>query len=231
MRVADTRDAGPPVAAATETRIALPAAVGGASAAVLNITAIGSERAGFVTAYRCGDPVPATSNLNFAAHSITPNLAVVAPDATGAVCVRANQSAHVVVDVFGALTGASVAGATRILDTRDAGAAAGAGAIHAVRTTATPGAGVLLNITAVDAGAAGFVTGFPCGGPRPPTANLNVAAGATRGNFAVVTADELGSVCVSANVATNLVVDMLGSLPPDYIGLPSPVRALDSRAG
>jgi hypothetical protein len=99
-----------------------------------------------------------------------------------------------------------------------------------VRTTATPGTGVLLNITAVDAGAAGFVTGFPCGGPRPPTANLNVAAGATRGNFAVVTADELGIVCVSANVPAHLVVDMLGSLPPDYAGLPTPARALDSRS-
>ena len=96
---------GTAVAGGSELRVQLPASAASAGAAVLNVTAIGGDRAGFVTAYRCGDPVPATSNVNFAAGSITPNLAVVAPDASGAVCLRPNQSAHLVVDLFGALVG------------------------------------------------------------------------------------------------------------------------------
>ena len=229
-RLADTRGAGEPVAGGSELRVRLPAEAAAASAAVLNITAIGGDQAGFVTTYRCGDPVPSTSNVNFEARSITPNLAVVAPDAAGEICLRPNRDAHLVVDLFGAFAGESLslAGATRSVDTRT-GAEPAAGGVVAAPTGAAGAAGVLVNVTAVGARSAGFLTTFPCGTSRPPTANLNVGAGATRGNFAVATPDAAGNVCVFTNVASHVVVDVMGSLTTDFVGLTTPTRALDSR--
>jgi hypothetical protein len=84
-------------------------------------------------------------------------------------------------------------------------------------------------VTAVDASAAGFLTAYPCDEPRPSTANLNVDAGETRGNFVVARPSSRGDVCIFSNVGTDVVVDVLGSLPIDFIGLPAPVRAFDSR--
>jgi hypothetical protein len=229
-RLADTRESGPPVAAGSELRVRLPVEVADSAAAVLNITALGGDQAGFVTAYRCGDPVPATSNVNFAAGSITPNLAVVAPDGSGDVCLRPNRPAHLVVDVFGAFAGSSLslAGATRAVDTRS-GEEPPSGGVVTAPTGAASAAGVLVNVTAVGAKAAGFLTAFPCGTSRPPTANLNVGAAQTRGNFALATPDAAGNVCVFTNVAAHVVVDVMGSITADFVGLTTPARALDSR--
>jgi len=229
-RLTDTRALGAAVAGGTELRVQLPASVANARAAVLNVTAIAGDEAGFVIAYPCGKEPPATSNVNFAAGAITPNLAVVSPSPSGAVCLRPNRSAHLVVDLFGAFEGSALVlpGAVRAVDTRS-GALPGAGTVVTAPTGASGATGVLVNVTAVESRATGFLTAFPCGSDRPPTANLNVGSGQTRGNFAVATPDASGNVCVFTNVATHVVVDVMGTFTKDFAGLTTPGRAFDSR--
>ena len=92
-------------------------------AAILNVTAVAGAQAGFVTVYRCGDPVPGTSNVNFGPGGVVPNLVVAEADATGGVCLFANQPTHLVVDLFGGLTAGAVSlhEPVRAVDTRTAG--------------------------------------------------------------------------------------------------------------
>ncbi len=229
-RLTDTREPGQhgPLAGGEVLRVQLPEALRSARAAVLNVTAIGGSAAGFVTAYHCGDPVPGTSNLNFSAGSITPNLVVVQPDETGAVCLRPNQPADLVVDLFGGLDGPSILlpGPARATDTRS-GVKPTAGSSISVATVG--GAGVFLNVTATEPSAPGFLTVYPCEGGLPPTANLTYAAGETIGNFALVKPDSHGNVCVFTNASSHIVVDVLGSMTSGFDGLPVPVRAFDSR--
>lgn len=231
QRLADTRTGVGPVVAGGELRVELPDAVAAVGAAVLNVTAIGGPDAGFVTARPCGTPLPPVSNVNFGAGSTTPNLVVVAPDASGDVCLRVSRSADLVVDLFGGVAPDAVdlPGATRGLDTRDAGALAVPGVDLIVPTGAAGAAGVFLNITATEATADAVLAARPCGQPVPPTANLNVAGGGTRGNAAIVAPDASGKVCVTATAPTHVVVDVLGSVQSGFAGLAAPVRLFDSR--
>ena len=89
---------------------------------------------------------------------------------------------------------------------------------------------MLLNITATGAATDAVLAAHACGTPVPPTANLNVAAGGTRGNAAVVAPAADGSVCVSSSGTTHIVVDVLGALPTGFVGRPTPIRLFDSRA-
>ncbi len=76
------------------------------------------------------------------------------------------------------------------------------------------GAGAaVLNVTVVDAGAAGFVTVFPCGQAVPNASNLNVAAGQTVPNAVVSKLGVGGTVCVFSSVSAHVLVDVNGSFP------------------
>jgi hypothetical protein len=68
-----------------------------AEVALLNVVATGVTEAGYLTFYRCGSPVPATSSLNFAPGNDVTNLVTV--DAN--TCVTGTGAAHVVVDRLG----------------------------------------------------------------------------------------------------------------------------------
>jgi len=230
-RLADTRVGSGAIVPGVELRVPVPGAAG--TAAILNVTAVAGADAGFVRAYPCGGVEPSTSNLNFAGGSITPNVVVVDSGEGSEICLRANRTTDLVVDRFGALSAAAVdlPGAQRLLDTRAAGAPPAAGEVRRVATGAAGSAGVLLNVTATEAAATGFVRAWPCDGAVPATANLNVDGGGTRGNFVLVRPDAAGDVCVAANVASHLVVDLLGTVGSGFQGLATPVRALDTRAG
>lgn len=127
----------------------------------------------------------------------------------------------------------------RLLDTRHGGGRpttsstlVGAGRCG-VGDTATA---VVVTITVPAAGAAGFVTAFPAGTPRPATSNLNVAAGATVANTALVALGASGAITLESNVALHLVVDVVGWFEPAataragrYVPT-APTRLLDTRA-
>ena len=231
-RLADTRplgDAG--MVSGNSLRVQLPTSITGA-AAVLNVTAVGGPQPGFVAVYRCGDPIPGTSNVNFPASGVVPNLVIAQPDDTGGVCLFANRPTHLVVDLFGgiAATAVSLQTPTRVVDTRSLGARPGARTVVTAPTAEPTGTtGVLLNITTTQPDNSGFLTAFGCDATMPPTSNLNVVPQQTVANFATVRPDAAGNVCVFTQSSGQVIVDVMGTIGPAFSGLTTPERVFDSR--
>ena len=240
------------VAAGSTTEVSVSGRGGvpsGAGAAVLNVTVVDAGAAGFVTVFPCGQAVPNASNLNVAAGQTVPNAVVSKLGVGGKVCVFSSVSAHVLVDVNGSFPSVSDYASlvpARLFDSRAPGLTvdgqlSGGGRVAAGSTTEVSvsgrggvpsGAGAaVLNVTVVDAGAAGFVTVFPCGQAVPNASNLNVAAGQTVPNAVVSKLGVGGKVCVFSSVSAHVLVDVNGSFPSvsDYASL-VPARLFDSRA-
>jgi hypothetical protein len=98
---------------------------------------------------------------------------------------------------------------------------------------------VILNVTATDATAPGFVTVWPAGGGQPVASNLNVErVGQTIPNLVIVPVGANGAVSLFALKSLNLIADVLGyftdNTAPDsdqglFVPL-NPNRILDTRA-
>jgi hypothetical protein len=125
----------------------------------------------------------------------------------------------------------------RLVDTRAGvgGNRLAAGAHLAITMPARPAAlganpAASLNVTAVGAAAAGFITMYPCGGATPLVSSVNYATSAPVANKVVVTVPADGQVCLFTMSATDVVVDLDGWLPADlpFHAVP-PHRALDTR--
>jgi len=65
------------------------------------VTAVSRRADGFATAYPRGQPVPVASNLNFRAGDVVPNAIVSPVGSDGGVCVFADASTQLLVDVTG----------------------------------------------------------------------------------------------------------------------------------
>ena len=107
--------------------------------------------------------------------------------------------------------------------------------------TSLPAAGlgaVVLNVTAVNPVAAGFLTVWPAGQPRPLASAVNFDGGEVVPNAVTVQVAADLRVAVYSPVATDLVIDVLGAYAAapagpgggGFVGL-SPRRILDSRTG
>jgi hypothetical protein len=70
----------------------------------------------------------------------------------------------------------------------------------------------VLNLTGTDAAAAGYVTAWPCGEPRPLASVLNLTTGETRPNLAIVKIGANNSVCLYTQSGTHFVADLAGWL-------------------
>ncbi len=236
-RLLDTRTGvGTPLAGRTSIDVPVAGRGGvpatGVAAVVVNLTATDSTAEGFVTAWPAGGPRPDTSAVNVAGPAeVAANLAVVPLGAGGAVSLYANVTMHLVADVVGYVTDAAapVSGSgrfvplspTRLFDTREAaplpGRLTAGGEVRLVHTgrAGLPSAGagaVVLNVTAVDATAAGYLTVHPGGTARPLASTLNVVAGDTRPNATVMRLGDDGSVAYVSQVGAHLVVDVTGWL-------------------
>jgi len=113
----------------------------------------------------------------------------------------------------------------RLVDTRNptgarGGPALGAGAVRSFPVAAACGIpasawALALNVTVTQPTAAGNVRLFPGGTPVPPTSSVNYAAGATRGNNAIVALGEAGDLSALASQAAgsvHLILDVTGYL-------------------
>ena len=186
QRLLDTRaDAGDgvnaPVAAGHVMRLPLVAqgkVPAGSTAVMVNLTAASSCRGGFVTAFPCGSQVPLASNLNVGTARTRAALATVMLNGQGELCVYSSQRTDLVVDLFGSFGPNGLAvnpiSPDRYLDTRNAAGARnprvgrigpGTFGMKVAGIGPVPGnaRAVLLNVTAVDPNADGFVTVHPCG--------------------------------------------------------------------
>ena len=88
----------------------------------------------------------------------------------------------------------------------------------------TPSAAVL-NITAVDPAAPGYLAAAPCAAGRPTTSSVNYATGQTVANTTIVTLGSDGSVCLHSLAASDVVVDVTGWLSPSASGGFTPADA------
>ena len=228
VRLLDTRDAGTPIGAGCTAVVDLGGSNGAipaeAEAVALNITAVDASLRGYVTVYPCGSPRPNASNLNPRTRGATANSALVQLDATRTVCLYTLTSLHLVVDAtgwfgrFGAPYHA--VDSARLLDTRTSlRPDVGTGPLPARTELRLPAQGgaisadaraVAVNVTVTGALLEGYVTVYPCSSQRPPTSTVNFLADEERANHTVVGLDVDGSVCIWANVAVHVVVDVEG---------------------
>jgi hypothetical protein len=228
----------------------------GAVAVAFNLTAVDSAAAGYFTASPSGQARPVVSNLNVTARGQTvANLVVVRLGTNGAVDLFSQTGGDLVVDVAGfwVASGAATSGRfvptkpSRILDTRTgngATGALGAGASIDLQVTGRGGvpasgaSSVVLNVTATEAAAAGFVSAWPTGQARPLASVVNLPArSATVPNVVVVPLGAGGKVSLFSQSGTHLVADVAGWFTGD--GAPSgtdglfvpltPARILDTR--
>jgi hypothetical protein len=228
-RLVDTRTGigapAAPIAAGQTATIQVTGRAGiapGTTVAALNLTATNSTP-GFVTAYACDQPRPATSNVNTKPFFAVANIADVSLSAAGTVCVYSEQGTDLLVDALGSWTASggqpyNPVSPTRIVDTRT-GLGAPAISLTAGQTLTIAVAGqagiptgavsAALNVTTVES-AQGFVTLYPCDGPRPATSTVNPQPGTPIANLAQITLSATGTVCAYTDQATQLIIDALG---------------------
>ncbi len=240
-RVLDTRaaSAGPVPAgwiphepAAGETvRVDMPASTGvpasGVSALVVNITATEPVGAGFMQALPTGAAPGQTSNVNYAAGETTATHAIVPLGAGGTISVFTSNSAHIVVDVMGYITDATVPVSsvgeyvpitpTRYYDSRSAPNTIHSGlSTVSVQLAGAPfgvpvgAAAVSMNLTSDQATGAGYITVYPSDGPFPLASNLNYIAATPVANAGLVKLSAAGTINTFVNVATHVIIDVNG---------------------
>ena len=226
----------------------------GVAAVVLNLTAVTPAASGYLSAYPTPGK-PTSSNLNFSTGRTIANLAVVPVNQSNGTVQIYNGSGgrlNVLADVTGwfgptngtpTLDGAfAPTGPTRLLDTRPSNPVP-AGGTTTVQVTGRAGipAGVagaaFLNVTAVGAGAAGYLTVYP-GGTRPTSSNLNFATGQTVAGAAAVRLSASGSVTIynAGAKPLQITVDVAGwfrgstASQSGLFSFLSPARVFDTRS-
>lgn len=224
---------------------------GDAGAVVLNLTVTEPDGPGFVTAYPAGQPLPNASSVNVERAGQTVANLVTVPLGAGSVGLYNQMPTHLVADVFGYYVPAESATAgrfqasapTRLLDTRSSGmlqagqpvqlAVAGTAGVPATATAA------VLNLTATEPAAAGYVSITPSAEQAGGVSNLNVDyAGQTIANQVIVPLNA-GSVTIYPAITTHVIVDVDGwytgsdsGSGSDGLFVPvTPSRVLDTRTG
>jgi hypothetical protein len=186
------------------------------------LAVIARDAAGYLTASPCGAPVPATSNINFAAGEVVAN-AVLSGLGAGQLCLTSSVDVDALVDITGYLSAAAPLSyyalfPQRLLDTRAAttpftGRVAG-GQVLPLAVQALPGmpasvGAVVANLTVTGAEAPGYLTAYPCGAAAPEASSVNFPAAGTVAGL-TVTAVGAGSLCLRSSVRAHLIVDLVG---------------------
>ncbi|MCU1393209.1 MAG: hypothetical protein JWM34_1637 [Ilumatobacteraceae bacterium] len=250
VRLVDTRTAS---SLAMQAGSTYELAIGGrpdvpddATAVILSVTAVDPTGSGFITVFPCGTPMPLASNVNYRAGTNTANAVTTALGAGGKVCIYSRSAIDLVVDLDGAYSPTHGSGnlialaPLRLLDTRDTGIAVQAAATYELTVGGQAGVpsdatAVVLNVTAADPTAAGFITVYPCGSPVPLASNVNYRAGVDSANAVTTALGAGGKVCFYTQATIDLVVDLDGAYSPTQgagsLVTVSPVRLADTRAG
>jgi Peptidase family M23 len=202
-------------------------------AVVVNITVVDAGADLFLTVWPSGQDRPGTSNLNVRAGQTRPNLVVSKVGADGRINIAAGGAfADVLVDLQGWFAkggGFRSIGPTRLLDSRLTKTRLGAGEVVDIATNLAVGEGAIVNVTGVNPTSAGFITVWPSGIPKPDTSNLNLSAGETAANLAIVGVGAGGRLSFSSSSSIDLVVDIMGAVSAADFRPVGPRRLLDSR--
>lgn len=221
-----------------------------AVAVALNVTVTNATSPGFVTAYPCDAPRPLAAQVNFPARTDVATAVVVKLATDGRLCLFSPVDTDLLVDLNGYYpqgTSYEPLQPARLLETRaDPGLTTVDGQFLALGTRTAGqvtelqvgGRGgvpadagqAVLNVTVTGPKLPGFVTAYPCDGPRPTASNLNYAANATVTNAVVAPLDATGRVCLFTLVPAELVVDVNGYVPDraSFVSV-APSRLMDTR--
>ncbi|MER5761829.1 PKD domain-containing protein [Streptomyces sp. NPDC002082] len=218
-RVLDTRTAGGALTG-SKTRTVKVAGVNGipadATAVALNLTGTGAKEQAHVIAYPDPAKRPATSNLNVEPGKDKSNQVIVPVGPNGTITLFTNTgSTHVILDAVGYYGKDAKALFTpvvpkRLADTRTTGKVA-PGATTTVSGIPGNALGAVLNITATDTTAPGFLTAYAFGGTLPAASSLNTLPGMTVPNH-VTTPVANGKVSIfnSYGGPNHVITDLLG---------------------
>jgi hypothetical protein len=185
---------------------------------LLNVTAVAAAADGYMTVFPCGTNPPNASNLNFRTGQTIANAVLGRIGTGGKVCVFTSAEAGVIVDVNASVPQTATVAAVdpfRLYDSRQVGAPAVAGSTTAVQVAGVGGVPptattALLNVTALEAGEAGYFTVYPCGTPLPNASNLNFAKGDTIPNAVIAKLGPNGTICVYTSAGAGVLVDVNG---------------------
>jgi hypothetical protein len=208
-------------------RVEVPADIGvpaaGVSALVVNVTATEPGGSGFLQAHPTGGPVGQTSTVNYVTGENAATHAIVPLGADGTISIFTSNTAHVVVDVMGYITGATspVGAAGRFVPVTPAryyDSRVVPNSIHTGHSTVAiafaglpPSASAIsMNLTSDAAVGTGFVTAYPADGSLPLASSLNFVATTPVANAALVKLSAGGSVNTYVNVATHVIIDANG---------------------
>ncbi len=229
VRLVDTRPGTPQVLPVAQHRLGAGqlltvhvgalAGVGPAPTAVtVNVTAANPSSPGFISVLPgpCAtmSVPPSTSNLNLTAgHDVAASATVGLGD--GELCVFTSTDTDVIVDlqaVHGIAGGVTTAvDPQRIVDTRAAGRIGPGQSLPIGLAAAAPAAGAaIVNLTAVDPSASGYLALYPCGAAVPTTSNVNFVAGDIVANRAVVSTGGTRQFCLYSSADTDVVIDVEG---------------------
>jgi len=229
VRLVDTRSglgvvATRPLAAGETLELPITQAAASTTAVALNVTVTEPEATGFLSVFPCDQNRPKASNLNYVAGETVPNLVNVKVSVTRSVCLFAQQSTHLIVDLAGTYEAGGGAGAqpvapVRLLDTRTpigvpAIAKVADGEVLVLQVAGRGGvpssgaSAVTMNVTATETGGEGYVTVYPCDRARPTASNLNDERARTVPNLVSVRLSTAGTVCLFSQRATHLVADL-----------------------
>jgi len=174
-----------------------------ATAVFVNVTVTEPQTSGYLAVYPSGDPIPATSNLNFVKNLTVPNLALAEVGGDGTISIQnvGPGTAQVIVDIQGYVVagtptarGAVVpVSPTRIVDTRiGLGAmgpvAARTGVVVTIAGDSVPAGteGIFMNFTVTKPQTNGWVAAYPTQASLPLVSNVNFVGGQTVPNLATL---------------------------------------------
>ena len=217
-------------------RLTVPEAIAaGASAVVLNLTAVNSTEDGYVKAWPCNEAEPASSAINYLAGRTSANAAIIKLVPEG-VCLTTQGPVDLVADLSGWFTGTDDFVATspfRALDTRIAQTPLRAEVERHLKIAGVGGIGngaasASINFTVDRPLLDGYVVAYPCGQPSNGS-TVNFLKGEIVANLSVVALSG-GEICMRSNVDVQIVVDTYGySAGTGKLNVQSPSRILDTR--
>ena len=220
-------------------RSGLPADITAISA---NFTGVGAPAAGYLTASNCAEADPSFSTLNYEADDGVPNQAII-PLSGGDLCLFSSQPTDIVIDINGYVSPSATqvfvpVAPTRLFDTRPSGAPLRPGQVVRV---AVEGAGspapseavaVAVNLTGVLPDETGWIRAFPCDVAEPAVSSLNPRVGRARANSAIVPTAADGTICLTSNVTSHVIIDITGWFGDQsgqkFVPI-SPIRLADTR--
>ena len=215
---------------------------GNISAISANFTGVGAPSAGYFTASNCAEANPSFSTLNYEANDGVPNQAIIPLDG-GDLCLFSSQPTDIIIDVNGYVSpGADQVfkpvSPKRLYDSRPKAQPLRPGQVLRVRVegagSPAPSAAVAvaLNLTGVLPDQTGWIRAFPCDAKQTSVSSINPRFGQARANSVIVPTAADGTVCLTSNVTSHVIVDITGwfgeSTGQKFVPI-RPLRLTDTR--